>query len=102
MVGQKILHYRITDIPGEAGRMYMAMALYEGGTLQDKIERGPLPVREVFNIATQIAEGLAIAHEMEYEQGYYYLCYLKIDPELDSLRSDPRFAALMKKLGMEE
>jgi serine/threonine protein kinase len=49
----------------EDGQMYMAMALYEGETLQDKIERGPLPLEEALNIATQIAEGLAKAHERD-------------------------------------
>jgi len=49
----------------EDGQMYMAMALYEGETLQDKIERGPLPIEEAMSIATQISEGLAKAHEKE-------------------------------------
>jgi serine/threonine protein kinase len=49
----------------EDGQMYMAMALYEGETLQDKIERGPLPLEEALNIAAQIGEGLAKAHEKE-------------------------------------
>ena len=42
----------------EDGQMYMAMALYEGETLQDKIEKGPLPLGEALNIAIQIGEGL--------------------------------------------
>ena len=49
----------------EDGQMYMAMALYEGETLQDKIERGPLPLEEALNIASQISEGLAKAHEKD-------------------------------------
>lgn len=49
----------------EDGQMYMAMALYEGETLQNKIEKGPLPLEEALNIATQIAEGLAKAHEKD-------------------------------------
>lgn len=49
----------------EDGQMYMSMALYEGETLQDEIERGPLPLEEAINIAVQIAEGLAKAHEKD-------------------------------------
>ncbi len=48
---------------GEAdGHLYIAMTLYEGETLREKIARGPLPLDEALDYAVQIARGLAEAH----------------------------------------
>jgi serine/threonine protein kinase/tetratricopeptide (TPR) repeat protein len=47
----------------EDGQMFIAMACYEGKTLKDKIERGPLKINEVFDVAIQVAQGLQRAHE---------------------------------------
>ena len=46
----------------EDGRLYLAMPAYDGETVKEKIERGPLPVEEAVDIATQAARGLAKAH----------------------------------------
>ncbi len=46
----------------EEGRVFIAMAYYEGETLQEKIERGPLPIEEAWDYTRQIAAGLAAAH----------------------------------------
>ncbi|GMQ82292.1 MAG: hypothetical protein BMS9Abin05_1738 [Rhodothermia bacterium] len=44
------------------GQMYIAMAYYEGSTLRDLIEEGPLSVEAALDYALQIASGLAKAH----------------------------------------
>jgi tetratricopeptide (TPR) repeat protein/tRNA A-37 threonylcarbamoyl transferase component Bud32 len=44
------------------GRLFIVMAYYEGETLKQKLERGPLPIIEAIEIASEIADGLAKAH----------------------------------------
>lgn len=43
------------------GQMFIAMAYYEGETLKEKIQHGPLDLSLVLDIATQIAQGLSKA-----------------------------------------
>jgi predicted ATPase/Tfp pilus assembly protein PilF/predicted Ser/Thr protein kinase len=47
----------------EDGRMFIAMAYYEGETLQTKVSSNQLSVISAIDIAIQIAQGLAKAHE---------------------------------------
>ncbi len=47
----------------EAGQLYMAFARYEGETLAERIAAGPLSVDEAVSIASDLASGLAAAHE---------------------------------------
>ena len=47
------------------GQMFLAMAFYEGETLKDRIDGGPLPLNDSLDITRQIAEGLAKAHERD-------------------------------------
>lgn len=37
-----------------------------------------------------------------YENGDWWLSWLKISPLYDSVRSDPRFKALLKKVGLDK
>ncbi|HEX2644369.1 MAG TPA: protein kinase [Thermoanaerobaculia bacterium] len=46
----------------EDGRLYLAMACYDGETLRTRLKRGPLGIDEAVEIALQIARGLAKAH----------------------------------------
>jgi serine/threonine-protein kinase len=46
----------------EDGRLFIAMAYYEGETLRERMARGPIPVEEVLRIGVQLAEGLSAAH----------------------------------------
>ncbi len=49
----------------EGGRVYLALAFYEGETLQRKLEGGPLPLAETVSIARQVAKGLSAAHQRQ-------------------------------------
>ena len=44
------------------GQLFLVMACYEGETLREKIQRGPVPWTEAAELARQAAAGLAHAH----------------------------------------
>jgi dienelactone hydrolase len=46
----------------EDGTTFIVMGYYEGETLRERIERGPIDIEEALGIAAQIAEGLHEAH----------------------------------------
>ena len=45
------------------GKAFICMAYYQGQTLKERLERGPLPIEQAVRIALQIADGLQRAHE---------------------------------------
>jgi serine/threonine protein kinase len=53
----------IYDLQESNGSNYLVLELVEGETLQDRIQRGPIPVAEALSIAKQICEALEAAHE---------------------------------------
>jgi serine/threonine protein kinase len=53
----------IYEIGTSESRSYIAMELVAGKTLRELLFAGPLPVKRLLQIAVQIAEGLASAHE---------------------------------------
>ena len=60
-----LAHPNITqlyDYGEEDGRPYMVLEYVPGGTLEDRLAKGPLPDAETHAIATDIASGLAHAH----------------------------------------
>ncbi|HTO87078.1 MAG TPA: protein kinase [Thermoanaerobaculia bacterium] len=52
----------IHEIGTEGDTTYIAMELVEGRTLRELVAAGPIPVRRLLDLATQVAEGLAKAH----------------------------------------
>lgn len=44
-------------------QLFIVMACYQGKTLREKLEKGPLPAAKVIDISIQIAQGLKCAHE---------------------------------------
>jgi protein kinase-like protein len=52
----------IHDAGEVSGVRFIASELVEGQTLRDRLEPGPLPVRDALDVAVQIASALAAAH----------------------------------------
>src|SRR5437016_1060753 len=53
----------VFDVGAHDGAPYVVTELLEGETLRERLAHGPLPPRLAIDIATQIAKGLAAAHE---------------------------------------
>ncbi len=53
----------IFEIGEEDGQLFIAMAYYEGETLKNKIEHGPMLINRALDYMLQIVRGLAKAHE---------------------------------------
>ncbi len=52
----------VYDIGEVDGELFIVMALYEGETLQQRLEKGRLPVDEAVGILKQVTLGLEVAH----------------------------------------
>ncbi len=52
----------VYDVGQENGVSFIVSELVDGETLTRVIERGPLPLRKLIEVGTQIADGLAAAH----------------------------------------
>ena len=52
----------IYDIGESGGLSWIAMELVEGTTLREVIATGPVTIRRAWTIASQLADGLAVAH----------------------------------------
>lgn len=52
--------YEIAETPD--GQTFIAMSYYEGQVLSALLDRGPMPIADALDIATQVAEGLAASH----------------------------------------
>jgi tetratricopeptide (TPR) repeat protein/predicted Ser/Thr protein kinase len=53
----------IHDIDTEGGRPYIVMEFIDGRDLRSYVQEGPMTTRKLLEVAAQIAEGLAAAHE---------------------------------------
>ncbi|HEX5734154.1 MAG TPA: protein kinase [Blastocatellia bacterium] len=54
----------IYDIGVHEGTSFIAMEYVEGETITRRLERGPIPIKDVIDIARQVADALDEAHEL--------------------------------------
>jgi serine/threonine-protein kinase len=52
----------IHEIGEQDGELFIAMALYQGQTLQQRLEKGPLLMDDAIKVLKQVALGLGAAH----------------------------------------
>lgn len=60
---------QIHTIESWRGRPFLVVELLAGGTLADRLERGPVPAAEAVSLAATLAGGLAALHEAGYLHG---------------------------------
>lgn len=53
----------IYDVGAHEGSPFIVSELLDGETLRERLARGPMPMRKVIDVATQVARGLAAAHD---------------------------------------
>src|SRR4051794_27006067 len=53
---------RAYDYGQEEDKIYLVMSYYGGGTLKDRLNQGPLTLKQISNYLNQMAAGLGYAH----------------------------------------
>jgi serine/threonine protein kinase len=53
----------VHDVGIASGMPYIVSELVEGESLRSFLQRGPIPIKKLFDLSTQIADGLAAAHK---------------------------------------
>jgi serine/threonine protein kinase/tetratricopeptide (TPR) repeat protein len=55
----------VYDTGQDGGAVYIAMELVEGKTLDEILTSGPMSIRQILDVAAQVAAGLAVAHKSQ-------------------------------------
>ena len=52
----------VYEVGEDGGKTFLAMTYLKGETLEERIAKGPLPLKDALDLGRQVAEGLAAAH----------------------------------------
>jgi hypothetical protein len=102
LVGDGALVEFASAVDGMAGPRDKALEILE--PLQDRAKRQDVAAYALAPLHVGLGDNdnaiEALWRDYE-ERGSHEMLWLKVSPEFDSLRSDPRFIALLRKIGVE-
>lgn len=100
LFGDKTMRAWVGRVYAESGRKKQAVKVLAEMTEISKHEHvAPYPMATLY--AALGEKGRAFEWlEKVYQERSYYVVFLNVDPALDGLREDPRFAELLRRIGL--
>jgi len=93
---------RLHDLRSEADLIYTVSDFAEGGSLRDRLQRGPLPAEEALEMAASLADALSYAHERGVVHGGLDPEHVRFDAAGHPLIADFGLALAAGKAGRQD
>ena len=90
----------VHDFDSQQGVDFLVMELIAGVTLGEKLAAGALAETRLYVGLGDKEQALAWLEKAYAEHSGFQVMSLKVEPILDSLRLDPRFSDLLRRLGL--
>ena len=98
--GSPLMKAELANVYGAAGKRAEAERILEDLKLQGKQRPGSGYLFALVYVGLGDTDKTFESLEQAYEERAEFLVYLNVDPRMQSLRSDPRFADLIRRIGL--